>query len=88
MKNVNISTYEYIIVLMNMIGISHNDVHLGNIISMPRKPSENVFHRFDYNEQVFDISPYGTMYDFARASSTFPVRSILFVVVVITRFAL
>jgi|EP00624_Nannochloropsis_granulata_P002125 hypothetical protein len=85
MKNVNISTYEYlaiifqllyIFVLMNMIGIAHNDVHLGNIISMPRKPSESVFHRFDYNGQVFDNSPYGTMYnckiyDFDRASSTF-----------------
>jgi len=84
-QNFNISTYKYlaiifqllyIYVLMNMFGITHNDVHLGNIISMPRKPSGNVFHRFDYNGQVFDISPYGIMYnckirDFDRASSTF-----------------
>lgn len=85
MKKVNISPYEYIalifqllyiICLMHTIGISHNDVHLGNVIATPRKPEEQAFHRFDHNGKEYNIYPYGTMYnckiyDFDRASSIF-----------------
>lgn len=82
-QKVNITVNEYLAIifqvlylvgLMNMIGISHNDVHLGNIIATPRKPGDKPFQEFNYHGQNFDISPYGTMYnckiyDFDRASS-------------------
>lgn len=58
---------------MNRIGISHNDIHFGNVIVTPR--TGKLFSSFTAdNGQVYDISPYGTMYnckiyDFDRASS-------------------
>ena len=81
MKKMPMSTYEYlalmfqilyVIVLMLRIGISHNDIHLGNVIVTPRR---NKFSLFNLeNGKTYDISPHGTMYnckiyDFDRASS-------------------
>ena len=89
MKNIDMTPMEYlailfqvlyIISLLNGIGISHNDIHLGNIIVTPRASGD--FQSFRYNGSSFTIYPHSSMfnckiYDFDRASSLLGTNSIL-----------
>jgi serine/threonine protein kinase len=89
MKNIDMTPLEYlallfqvlyIVSLLDEMGISHNDIHLGNIIVTPR--AEGLFQDFRHNGGRFDIYPHGSIftckiYDFDRASSVLGENAIL-----------